>query len=52
MYEATHLDQVVDSFSNLEANFGIAFGTNDNHIGFFGTGIMPIRANPTKGSFI
>ncbi|KAL4491323.1 hypothetical protein ABPG72_021709 [Tetrahymena utriculariae] len=52
LYEATNLQQALEQLQNLEVNFGLSFATNDNHIGFYATGIIPLRNNPEKSAFI
>ncbi|KAL4445465.1 hypothetical protein ABPG74_004539 [Tetrahymena malaccensis] len=52
LYEATNLKQALEQLQNLEVNFGLSFATNDNHIGFYATGIIPLRNNPEKSAFI
>ncbi|EAS07883.2 peptidase S45 penicillin amidase (macronuclear) [Tetrahymena thermophila SB210] len=51
-YEATNLQQALEQLQDLQVNFGLSFATNDNHIGFFATGIIPLRNNPEKSAFI
>ncbi|KAL4430319.1 hypothetical protein ABPG74_019478 [Tetrahymena malaccensis] len=52
-YHLDNYQELIDSLNLIDGpTQALSFATVDNHIGFFGMGKHPIRANPYQGAFI